>query len=78
MGGLQAVGGLVPLLSAAPPFRVFYHLALCLSRDPVYSFPLCPSVSGYEGLNLPWVSTCCSTAHCSSAGVAAARWICSL
>lgn len=71
---------MVPLLSAPPPFCVLLlpPCALGLSRHPVYSFPPCPSVSGCEGLNLPWVSTCCSTARCSSAGGAAALWTCSL
>lgn len=35
------------------------------------------SMSDCEGLSRPWALTCCSTALCCSAGVAAAHWTCS-
>lgn len=63
-----------------PTCIVFLLTALCCVSliQPCLLFPLCPSTSGHEGLSQPSVSTCCSTARCCSAGVAAAHWTCCL
>lgn len=73
VGGPGDMAGLVPLLSACllPTLHSVSHPAL-------FTLSHCQSVSGSEGLSRPWALTCCSIAHCCSAGVAAARWTSSL